>query len=109
MIAMYILRCYQSELLESHPQFFGLYLKQNLVIRNLSSYWVDLRSQSFCLWFLFAIALKLIKTKPGAKQLGSLVNAIRHDQNDLLGFTEEEKKLINESDGNFAVVAGVRR
>ena len=58
--------------------------------------------------FLFQVARVLNKTQVGTCQAGSLVNAIRQ-HGDLLGFSEDEKKMIEDRKGDFAVVAGVRR
>ena len=60
------------------------------------------------LWFLFVVALKLNRTEPECQKLGPLVNAIRLKCS-LLGFTADEEKVIDECNGKFSVVAGVRR
>ena len=60
------------------------------------------------LWFLFVVALKLSKTDSDCKNLGPLVNAIRLKCS-ILNFSEEEKRTIERCNGDFPVIAGVRR
>ena len=109
-IPVLIVDCYRSECLELQPQFLGNLLRTNILLKVESGkYWLPLGSFAKRAMSLFQVARVLNRTEVGTCQAGPLVNAIRLHGDDLLGFSKDEKKMIEDGKGDFAVVAGVRR
>ena len=110
-----IAAAYQSELLETEPFILALANCRVLVVgdeNQTMQFWTGL-----CTWFeralhMFQAANRLYVTEErGDANFGPLVEdliSIKNGSN-MLNFTEEEVKQIEEQKTDFAMVAGVRR
>ena len=62
-MASYVLRCFQSDLLESDPKFFGFYYRV-LILKEINNFWPPMVNLVQRIWYFYTVALKLDQTKP---------------------------------------------